>query len=299
MTSTPSEREAALRRALLSAAEQIEPAPGGLERIQGRLRRPRPALVAWAEAAWTALVMRAPDVTEAIRRRAADVLRLAWERFGPRPAPGGGPHRLSWVRPLAAMSVAVFVLGAGAYVALQSVSSPISTTGGVGPGTLVPGGGSRTVGGGPNGSGTTDGHGSQSPYSSASRSPRSSPSCTPSPSATPYNSGQASTGPPFQSTDPTTGSTSPSTTPPSTSTSPPVSPTPTPTVTTSPANGGSASTPDAGLTSENPASTGGNASTGTGSSDATLSAALSSAATGKSTPCQSAKPKASTATKQP
>ena len=33
---TASEREAALRRALLSAAEYIEPTPGGLERIQER-----------------------------------------------------------------------------------------------------------------------------------------------------------------------------------------------------------------------------------------------------------------------
>jgi len=48
--STASEREAALRRALQSAAEYIEPAPGGLERIHERLRRPRPVLVAWLEA---------------------------------------------------------------------------------------------------------------------------------------------------------------------------------------------------------------------------------------------------------
>jgi hypothetical protein len=242
--STASEREVALRRALLRAADQIEPAPGGLERIQVRLRRPRPALIAWAEAAWTALVMRAPDFMEAVRRRSASVLRLVWERFGPRSAPGGERHRLSWVRPLAAMTVAVFVLGGGVYVALQSVSSTISPTNGVAPGAPG-GGGSHTAKRGHGGHGSTDGQASQSPSSSAPASLR--PSRTGSRSASTYNPGSPSPAPPFDSPSPT-GSLSPSTTPP-TSSSPPTSPTPTSSGSTTPASGGSVSTAGTGSAS--------------------------------------------------
>lgn len=85
--STASEREVALRRALMSAAAQVEPAPGGLERIQARLGRPHPLPVAWLFAAWTGLVMRAPDAMAAMRRSAASALQLVADRFGPRSAP--------------------------------------------------------------------------------------------------------------------------------------------------------------------------------------------------------------------
>jgi len=240
--STASEREAALRRALLRAAEQIDPAPGGFERIQVRLRRPRPALLAWIEAAWTALVMRAPDIIEAVRRRSVHAARLVWERFGPKSAPGPGPHRLSWVRPLVAMSVAVFVLGGGVYVALQSVSSTISPTNGYAPG--APGGsGSHTAKQGPSGHGTTEGQASRSPSSSPAHSAKPSPSC--SQTATPYQTGPSSTpaAPIDSSSPPSTGS--PSTTP-SSSPSPSDSPSPTPSDSTAPSSGGSASTADAG-----------------------------------------------------
>jgi hypothetical protein len=266
--STPSEREAALRRALLSAAEQIEPAPGGLEAIHVRLKRPHPALVAWVEAAWTALVMRAPDVTEAIRRQTANVLRLVWERFGPRSAPGPGPHRLSWVRPLSAMAVAVFVLGAGVYVALQSVSSPISPAGGLSTGTSV-GSGSHTPGRGSSGSGATDGHGTQSPGSPAPSSSRRSQTCSPSHSASVFKTGQASTAPAINPPTPTPSSTSPS---PSPSPSSSVSTSSTPASSTPPPSVGAASTPDAGDLAS------------AASANATLSAALSSPA-----PCQTTK----------
>jgi hypothetical protein len=268
---TPSEREVALRRALLRAAEQIEPAPGGLERIQVRLGRPRPALIAWLEAAWTALVMRAPDVIEAIRRRAANVARLVWDRFGPKPAPGPGPHRLSWLRPLAAMTVAVFVLGGGVYVALQSVSSTISPTNGVAPGTTT--GGSSHSGGRPHGHGTTDGSASRSPRSSASSSPKSSPSC--SPTATPFKSESGSSAPSIQSSTPAPTTTSPSTTTSSPSPSPSDTSSPAPSDSITSSSGGSASTPDTGAASENPAS-----------ANATETAALVSEATGASASCK-------------
>jgi hypothetical protein len=277
--STASEREAALRRALLHAAERIEPAPGGFERIQVRLRRPRPAIIAWLEAAWTALVMRAPDVTEAVRRRAESVARLVWERFGPKSAAGPGPHRLSWIRPLAAMSVAVFVLGGGIFVALQSVSSTISPTNGVAPG--APGGGSQTSSRAPGGHGTTDGHASRSPRSSASSSARPSPSCSHTPQV--YKSKSASPGASIDSSPPTP-TISPSTTTSSPSPTPSDSPSPTPSGGSStPSSGGSASTPDTGAASENPASAGGSAV----DANATETAALVSEATGASTSCHS------------
>jgi hypothetical protein len=267
--STASEREAALRRALLRAAEQIEPAPGGLERIQVRLRRPRPALLAWIEAAWTALVMRAPDVIEAVRRRSVNVARLVWERFGPKSAPGPGPHRLSWVRPLVAMSVAVFVLGGGVYVALQSVSSTISPTNGVAPGAPA-GGASHTGSRGPSGShGTTDGQASRSSRPSAPSSPRPSTSCTPR-TAAPFKTSTVSPDSPIDSSTPAPTTSSPTTTTTSPSPSPSDTGSPAPSDSTTPSSGGSASTPDAGTATENPASAGGSAVNGTATETAVL-----------------------------
>ena len=62
--STPNEREAALRRALLAAAEQVEPAGDGLQLIQARLRTPRPLAIAWLEGLWTDLAARLPGVVQ-------------------------------------------------------------------------------------------------------------------------------------------------------------------------------------------------------------------------------------------
>src|SRR5260370_42647578 len=45
--------EETLRRALHAAADRIEPAPDGLERIRARLSKPRPLAVAWLMAGWT------------------------------------------------------------------------------------------------------------------------------------------------------------------------------------------------------------------------------------------------------
>ena len=296
--STPREREAALRRALLSAAEQIEPAPGGLERIQARLGRPRPAAIAWLEAAWTVLVMRAPDVIEAVRRRSANLLQLVWERFGPKSAAGTGRHWLSWLRPLVAMTVAVFVLGGGVYVALRSVSSTISPTDGLL--GSAQGGGSHSANPAGSGRGTPDGNGSRSVGPSATSSARRSSACSPSP--TPYNSGHASTGPPIQTPTPTgttSKSSSPSTSPsPSPGTSSPGSSSP------PPSSGGSVASPAAGVANGSPAATGGDATTGTntthsthhgaGSGNATQTPVPSHAATGPSVnvqklPCQAQK----------
>ena len=257
--STASEREAALRRALLSAAAQIEPAPGGLQRIQARLGRPRPLPVAWLTAAWTALVMRAPDVFEAMRRSGASALRLVVERFGPRSAADAGSQRLSWLRPLAAMSVAVFVLGAAVYLGLAGTGAIFATDSGASGassnGTTHPGTHPRS--GGPSVLGT----GSPTAFPGGSGSP--SPTCSPPVSR--FKAAQPTTG---ASTPSSTSSASPSdSTSPSTSVTPSTTPDPgstSPATETGAASPGAAS-PDAAQASDS-ASAGGADITGTGAS---------------------------------
>lgn len=237
--STTREREAALRRALRTAADQVEPAPGGLERIQARLGRPRPLPVAWLEAAWTELAMRIPLILAAVARQARDVLWLVRDRFGPVPARGAGSRRLSWLRPLAAMTVAVFVLGAGAYIGLDRPALIFPTnSSSLGPPEQ---GASHSAGAGASGRRTTLGKGSRAAGSTA---PAASPSsgclrlyrsATPSPSGTPI---QPPSPPPTPTPTPSTsGSPSPS---PSASTSP------SSTSSAPPTAGSSATTPAAG-----------------------------------------------------
>jgi hypothetical protein len=275
---TPSEREAALRRALLSAAEQIEPAPGGLERIQERLARPRPLPVAWLGAAWTVLVMRAPDVIEAIRRQAAKVLGLVWERFGPRSVPGRGtgPQRLSWLRPLAAMTVAVFVIGAGIYVGLASPAS-IFATGGVSSGSQG-GSGPNPGGSARSGPGKPDGSASGASYSVTPGSSGSSTAC---PTSTPRFQGPPKSSS-SQSVSPST-SPSPSSSPASPSTSPSVTSSSSPGDSSPPASGGAAASPEVGQASGSPAATGsGTTDSARGGTNAIQSASTAHSKNGQS-----------------
>jgi hypothetical protein len=255
-------REAALRRALLSAAEQIEPAPGGFERIQARLRRPRPVGVAWLSALWTTLTMRAPEVSDALGVHAAHALRLVRERFGPRPA-HRAPNRLSWLRPLAATTVAVFVLGAGVYVALDTPAF----MGGIDSNSqsgLQPGGGSSTGAGG-----RTEGSGSPRPSqtggdntSGAAVSPT---TCPKGPSK--FTSSPGPTGPTFSSGPSSSAPTSPS-------------PSPSPSSTTSPAGGGS-STPAVGSAADTPGAPASDQANGTDDTAAGDGSAATEAANGK------------------
>jgi hypothetical protein len=257
--STASEREAALRRALQSAANYIEPAPGGLDRIQERLGRPRPVLVAWLEAAWTVVMMRAPDVIEAVRRQAAKVLRLVWDRFGPKAAARPGPLR--WLRPLTAMSVAVFVVGASVYVGLESSTGAFTIGASLGGQGLT---GSHPSKSAPGGGGTADGSGYTSSNPGTSSSPGSTPACSKSSGTAQYSAPPpgSSTSPPSSSSAPAT-STGPSTG--STSPSPSDSTTPDPGSSSPSADSGAAS--DAGQTNGNLVSAGANAGTDTGASD--------------------------------
>lgn len=164
--STGNEREM-LRRAL-QLADGIEPAPDGLQRIQARLRPPRPLAIAWAEAAWTFLRMRVPATFEAfvellgnLARLAwaglGSVVSLAWERFGPsRGASAGRARTLGWLRPAAALGVTVFIVAAGTYIAIDtqqgispSASNAVHSTGNGG----GAGGGAGGNGGGTNAQG--------------------------------------------------------------------------------------------------------------------------------------------------
>jgi hypothetical protein len=129
--STLNEREAILRRALRAAADGVEPGSDGLERIQSRLGRPRPVPVAWIEAIWTDWWLRAPVGLRSAFGRVPGLLALAWTRFGPRPGRSGSPlsRTLGWLRPAAVLGVTVFIVAAGAYVAIsaQQAVNPTSS----------------------------------------------------------------------------------------------------------------------------------------------------------------------------
>ena len=213
--STLSEREATLRRALQRAAASIEPAPDGLERIQARLRRPRPIVVGWLEAAWTDFFLRARAALQTAGPLVADAMRSAWERFGPAAEAGRG-RPLRWLRPLAALSLAIFVVAAGTYVGLNSSALfPVGTSLNSGRSARA-----RSNNGGPNSRGP---YGSGSPVSTTGPfQPTPSPTaCTKTPkahyvapnSSPSSSSSPASTGSPSPSGSSPTATPSPSSTP--------------------------------------------------------------------------------------
>jgi hypothetical protein len=214
--STLSEREEALRRALFSAAESIEPAPDGLERIRARLTPPRPPLIAWLEGIWTGLVARARALAEDSRRLLASGFGFAWHRFAPAHAAPGQRNLLRWFRPMTAMAVATFVVAVGVYVGLNESSSifPTNTSSGgqYSPGSHHSGNGTRST--------TTN---SSQPASSSgspvgSVTPSSSASCASSTTTLPpLSPGTSESVAPTTGT-PSSGSSSDTPTPPATST---------------------------------------------------------------------------------
>jgi hypothetical protein len=111
--------EAALRRALHAAAEQVEPGGDGLDKIRQRVRhrRPMPMAIAWVDIALTRLSLGVPDgfwvVWDRIALEVRAVARHFWPEQG-RPA-RSGREWLGWARPLAAMSAAVFIVAAVIY----------------------------------------------------------------------------------------------------------------------------------------------------------------------------------------
>ena len=257
--------EDVLRRALHAAADGIEPAGDGLERIRARLTAPRPLPVVWlvtgyAAAASTVLSwlqvltdraritsgpaarpgMAAPAQAPGSSRsqRQIRLAMPAWLRSGGAPGPGG--H--SWLRPAIAAGVAACVLAAGAMVMVGGVRDPGgflsvltgdpghaggSSLAGQSSGKIGTGGGS---GGSPGGGGPVQpgqpGYASGACPPLVARPPVGGASPGPSVSTSP-----SATPTPAASSTPST-SASPSPTP-TTSGSPSPTPTPTPTPTTS------------------------------------------------------------------
>jgi hypothetical protein len=260
------EQEERLRWALRAAADSIEPAADGLERIRERLARPRPLAVAWLMAGWADLaqpvMLRIEPVwvklaellgvwlrpVGRLRGAVAELLYPAVDRMRPvlhrlRPtipqhgaaSTSQGP-RYPWLRLAAAIGVIVVVAFVGGFVltglphTIISQVQQITSSGGNGPGS---GGHAPTVAG----SGTRTGTSGSGQHRHASPSP--SPSCSPSPSA---RKGSSSPSP-----APTNTPNQPS---PSASPTPnPTTPTPTPTQSPSSTSGSISPSPTSGQVS--------------------------------------------------
>jgi hypothetical protein len=258
------DHEAALRYALHAAADQVQPREDGLERIQARLRGPRLLPVAWLEAAWTRLSLRLPEGFHL--RPAADrvrqELRAAWERFGPQSERG---VKLGWLRPVAAMSVAVFIVAAVVYTAIEvpQVVSPSSNN-------KVA---SSQRSGGHNGQpGQGDGNGHSQPPGSQSSGPGTSSGTNHSTCPTPGPSTSVPVivpAPTTSSSTPTIGPSSPSTNPSSSPSGSPSPSTSSPSPSTTPSSSGS------------PSSTPVNPGSGSGSSTPSVAAGSSAASGGQ------------------
>jgi len=219
----PSEHEAFLRAALHAAADSLDPRGDGLERVRTRLERARPRAVVWLIAVWNELQMRAPALVQDVFYRVRADLLVAWDRYAPGSAPGRHRTRTqSWLRPLTAMTVVMFIVAAGTYVAIDisTAVSPSSSSSNQHGGTPTGSGGKVGSSPSPSPSHTTSVSGSSGRKTSPS--PTCQPAASPGPSAS--SSCQSTTSPqPSSSAQPSpSASASPS---PSASSNP--SPTPT------------------------------------------------------------------------
>ena len=132
MTYPTREHEELLRRALRGAADSVEPAEDGLERIRARLRPPRPALAAWMMSGAEPAALRLQPVLDWFRLRMARVpegsrrwlvpggLPPALRGIGPAMARLGGgagqaSPRAGWLRAAAAMAAFAVIIGSGAF----------------------------------------------------------------------------------------------------------------------------------------------------------------------------------------
>ncbi len=156
--STLSEREAILRRALHAAADGIEPGGDGLQRIQSRLGRPRPLRDGLGRGRrGRTCILRAPGGLQSASSSGWPTRRGSpGSASGPTSGDGRAaarPAPLSWLRPLAALGVTVFIVAAGAYVALdaQQAIFPSSASS-----ANSPGGNTGSGGGAGGGSGNVE-----------------------------------------------------------------------------------------------------------------------------------------------
>jgi cell division septation protein DedD len=156
MTYPTREHEELLRRALRVAADSVEPAGDGLERIRARLTTPRPAVAAWMMSSTESAVLRMRPLLTSMRplltsmrqviESALDrlwagrgALRLWAGRGALRLWAGRGALRLwasrgalrthpAWLRPAAAMAAFVVIIGSGA-IAIRALQHTIRQTG--------------------------------------------------------------------------------------------------------------------------------------------------------------------------
>jgi hypothetical protein len=223
---TPADHEAYLRAALHAAADSLEPRGDGLQRIRARLHA-RPRVVAWLLAVADALRLRVPVALQDSSYRLSTGFVAAWQRFSPATAPGKHRSRTQGVlRPLAGMAAVMFIVAAGAYVAI-SVSTAVSPSsqsshphngqpGPAGPAASPTQSPSQSA----SGSVPAPGHASASPSCSSTASPGPSASASCQPSASPQPSASASVSPSPSPTPSPTDTSNPTPTPTDTDTSP-------------------------------------------------------------------------------
>jgi hypothetical protein len=128
MTYPTREHEELLRRALRVAADSVEPAGDGLERIRARLTTPRPAVAAWMMSGTEPAVLRLRPLLTSLRpllTRLRQVTESALDRLWA----GRGALRThpAWLRPAAAMAAFVVIIGSGA-LAIRALQHTITQT---------------------------------------------------------------------------------------------------------------------------------------------------------------------------
>lgn len=226
--------EAALRRALLAAAEQVEPGDDGLDRIRARVthRRPMPLPIAWVDVALTKLALRVPDSFWLVWDRVAHEARMVADHFLPAQLKSDR-LRLGWLRPVAAMSAAAFLVAVVVSMAIEvpQVIAP------AGPAANHSGTGTGQQPGGTGGPGQPQVKRSNSPGSPGPSAGQPSPSACPKPTPEGTITSQPT---------PQSSSTSQSASPTPSDTSPGTSSTPTPTPTDTSPGGSGVSPPTEG-----------------------------------------------------
>ncbi len=259
MTYPTGEHEELLRRALRAAADSVEPADDGLERIRARLRPPRPALSAWMMSGTEPAALRLKPTLTWLRLRSGTALggvRPALRRLRPattwfRPGDGTPKAHPAWLRPVATVAAFFVIIASGAF-AISQLQHDIPQDG------VTTGNSQPTSQGHGHGGGLTShaqklplsvvplvrigpmlrvwlihsprpSHGAPAPAAKASAVP----SCAPSATTSPSPSGSGS---------PTPTPTSPSPTPTPTDTGPSQSPSPSPSDSASPGSSSAPST---------------------------------------------------------
>jgi hypothetical protein len=229
-----------LRRALHEAANSVEPADDGLERIRARLTRPHPAPVAWVMTVFSAAWRWMLNAGRSAAARVQAVSGTVSARLRP---PPGGPQR--WRSPAVLAAAAVVAVTAGVLAVTPLPQQAVSGTAAL----------FRSIGAGHGGSPGHRGGGQAEGGSGVVPLPGTSSSAAPRPSHRHHPASPSPGVTPSPTPDPApTGSPSPS---PSVSPSPTPTPCPSPSVSPSPTPSpgtGSAScpspTPSTGATTD-------------------------------------------------